>query len=470
MVHRSIQPTFESWRDAARPLLAARVEPSEIVWSDGRNASTDALPFATDAENDSLPSRALSIPRAFIDEAAKAAYFRDEHRWSLLYRLAFRLTGGEPNLMSISVDDDVTRLRDMAKAVRRDVHKMHAFVRFRRVLDEDGAEKFVAFHRPDHLIVPLATPFFVERFRVMDWAILTPDESVEWRGRELIVGPGVSERDAPKDDDVEALWLTYYRNIFNPARLKVKAMKTELPVRHWKTLPEATLIPELIAAAGKRSKEMQKPGKASEGYGEPPVPASRSIQVLRDASKACFACPWAKHATQTVFGHGPAGADVVLVGEQPGDSEDRQGEPFVGPAGKLLREIIAQAGFDEDAIYFTNAVKHFKFEERGTRRIHQTPSARDVSVCKPWLEHELKAIKPKVLMCLGATAAKSVLGNGFRITQSRGEVVASEWCKRTLASWHPSAILRVPDKDQADAMRVNLLDDLTKAFQLVRAA
>ena len=468
MIRQAIQPTFESWRDAARPLLAARVDPSEILWSDGRAES--ALPFAVDASNDSLPTAALSIPRAFIEEAKNVAYFRDDARWSLLYRLAFRLTGSEPNLMSIAVDDDVSRLRDMAKAIRRDVHKMHAFVRFRRVLDEGGAEKFVAFHRPDHLIVPLATPFFVERFRVMNWAILTPDESVEWAGGELIHGPGVSSRDAPADDDVEALWLTYYRHIFNPARLKVKHMKQELPVRHWRTLPEAMLIPELIASAGERSKSMQKPGKKSEGYGEPPVPDSKSLNVIRAASKTCLACPWAGHATQTVFGTGPSDARIVMVGECPGDSEDLAGKPFVGPAGKMLRSIIAQAGFDEDAIYFTNAVKHFRFEERGGRRIHQTPSARDVSVCKPWLASELTSIQPKVLVCLGATAAKSILGNGFRITASRGEVMSSEWCGKTLASWHPSAILRVPDKDQAEHMRLNLLEDLTKAFQLANVA
>jgi uracil-DNA glycosylase len=300
----------------------------------------------------------------------------------------------------------------------------------------------------------------------MCWTILTPDRSMQWDTSTLSFGPGVSSRDAPQEDSVESLWLTYYRNIFNPARLKVKHMIQELPVRHWKTLPEAALIPELIRSAGSRSQEMQ--AMALRRTQEvAPVPDSTSLKVLEAASRGCLACEWARKCTQTVFGAGPKNAKIVLVGEQPGDIEDQKGEPFVGPAGQMLRSIIKETGFDESSIYLTNAVKHFKFEPRGKRRIHQTPSARDVSVCKPWLEGELKAIKPDVLVCLGATAAKSIFGHGFRITQSRGEWMESEWCPHTLASWHPSAILRVPDREAAEAMRLDLLKDLQKAFKKV---
>jgi uracil-DNA glycosylase len=476
MYHQPIPPTFDAWRDAARTLLARHAPPEEVLWSEQRAGAMDALPFydtAPVSATSPASSVPVAIPRSFIDDAKLASHFRDESRWSFLYRLAFRLTHGEPNLMAIAVDEDVSRLRDMAKAVRRDNHKMHAFVRFRRVIDdvgsEAGVERYVAFHRPDHLIVPLTAQFFVERFRVMKWVILTPDQSVEWDGTSLQFGPGVSSREAPTEDAVEALWLTYYRHIFNPARLKVKHMIQELPKRHWRTLPEAALIPELIQSAEARSENMQTMAAEKAKYEVPPVPESRSLNVLRAASKSCLACPWACKSTQTVFGYGPAEAKIVLVGEQPGDSEDRDGKPFVGPAGKMLRAIIEETGFDAEQIYFTNAVKHFKFEERGTRRIHQTPSARDVSVCKPWLVSELEAIKPQVLMCLGATAAKSVLGNGFRITQSRGEVMASTWCDRTLASYHPSAILRVPEPDAAEAMREALYNDLKKAFALLVA-
>jgi uracil-DNA glycosylase len=204
-------------------------------------------------------------------------------------------------------------------------------------------------------------------------------------------------------------------------------------------------------------------------YEVPPVPASRSLRTLERAARTCLACPWAAKCTQTVFGNGPERAKVVMVGEQPGDMEDREGKPFVGPAGNMLRGIIENAGFDVDQLYLTNAVKHFKFEERGHRRIHQKPSARDISVCKPWLVSELESIKPRVLVCLGATAARSILGNGFRIMQSRGKVQPSEWCEQTLATYHPSAILRVPDRDAAEAMRRKLLEDLKRAFRLLKA-
>ncbi len=465
MINRSIQSSFESWRDAARVLLQQHVAPEEVIWTD-EHSNAGALWFAEDlASAGTIPERAFAIPREFIGQAQLAACFRDPERWSLLYRVAFRLTHGEPDLMSIVVDDDITRLRNMAKAVSRDRHKMTAFVRFREIV-VDGVSQYVAFHRPDHYIVRLVSPFFVERFRPMHWAVLTPDESMRWDTRELTFGPGVSSREGPAEDSVESLWLTYYRNIFNPARLKVKHMIQELPTRHWKTLPEAALIPELIRSAGSRSLEMQ--AMAVRRTQEvAPVPDSTSLRVLEDVSRSCLACEWARKCTQTVFGSGPKSARIVLVGEQPGDIEDQKGKPFVGPAGQLLRSIIKETGFDESTIYLTNAVKHFKFEPRGTRRIHQTPSARDVSVCKPWLEAELKAIKPEVIVCLGATAAKSILGHGFRITRGRGEWMETQWCAKTLASWHPSAILRVPDRDAAELMKSQLRSDLDTAFAAV---
>lgn len=463
MIAEHIQSSFESWREAARSLLQRDVAPDQIVWSDEHSVS-DLLPFERGDANDEVRAR-LTIPREFLEQAQLAACNREGGRWSLLYRIAFRLTHGEPNLMSIAADDDITQLRLLAKAVSRDRHKMTAFVRFRELI-VDGITQYIAFHRPDHYILRLVSPFFVERFRPMHWAILTPDGSMRWDTKQLAFGPGVASRDAPQEDSVESLWLTYYQNIFNPARLKVKHMVQELPVRHWKTLPEAALIPELIRSAGSRSQGMQ--AMAIRRTQEvAPVPDSTSLKVLEEASRGCLACEWARKCTQTVFGNGPKNARIVLVGEQPGDIEDQKGEPFVGPAGQMLRSIIKETGFDESTIYLTNAVKHFKFEPRGKRRIHQTPSARDVSVCKPWLEAELKSIKPEVLVCLGATAAKSIFGHGFRITQSRGEWIESEWCPNTIASWHPSAILRVPDRDAAEVMRQDLMKDLQKAFKKV---
>jgi uracil-DNA glycosylase family protein len=177
------------------------------------------------------------------------------------------------------------------------------------------------------------------------------------------------------------------------------------------------------------------------------VPSPPTLASLREAAARCRACPLWKEATQTVFGEGREGSPLVLVGEQPGDREDREGHPFVGPAGRLLDEALARAGIDRGSAYVTNAVKHFKWEPRGKRRIHAKPSWSELAACRPWLEAELEVLKPRVLVCLGATAAQSLLGRDFRVTQHRGEWIDSDLADLVTATIHPSAILRQRDDD-----------------------
>ena len=177
------------------------------------------------------------------------------------------------------------------------------------------------------------------------------------------------------------------------------------------------------------------------------VPDSDSLATLRDAARSCRGCDLYRDATQTVFGEGPAHAPLMLVGEQPGDAEDRSGHPFVGPAGKLLRDALGEAGIDEDETYITNTVKHFKFIERGKRRIHATPKRIEIVSCMPWLLAEIKALKPRLVVALGATAAQALLGPKFRITASRGTMQTSAAAPRIIATVHPSSILRAVDDD-----------------------
>jgi len=177
----------------------------------------------------------------------------------------------------------------------------------------------------------------------------------------------------------------------------------------------------------------------------PFVPNSKSIKTLSDAADHCRGCDLYKSATQVVFGAGPRRARVLFVGEQPGDQEDRQGEPFVGPAGALLDKALADAGIPRNEVYLTNAVKHFKWEPRGKRRIHKKPRASEVKACRPWLEAELRAVQPDVVVCLGATAAQSVLGSTFKLMKQRGQMVSSPIAPRVVATIHPSAVLRAPD-------------------------
>lgn len=196
-----------------------------------------------------------------------------------------------------------------------------------------------------------------------------------------------------------------------------------------------------------------------------PAPGTSSLRELAGAAKNCTACPLYKNATQTVFGDGPKSARIMLVGEQPGDYEDVKGKPFVGPAGKLLDRALEEAGIDRTQVYVTNTVKHFKWEPRGKRRIHKKPSARDIAACRPWLEAELRAVQPDVLVCLGSTAAQAVFGPQFRVTRQRGEVLESGFAKRTVATVHPSALLRAPDEETRRSEYALFVDDLRVALK-----
>jgi uracil-DNA glycosylase len=472
MLQMTIHRDFEVWRTAARRLLAGNIPPEQVLWSDDDQPAL----LASDQKIEAASSPAVSVSRSFIHSARLAACHRDPQRWSLLYRLLWRLTHGQPDLLERITDDDVHLLHQMEKAVSRDRHKMTAFVRFRRT-DENGTEHFIAWHRPDHFIVKLTAPFFAERFAALRWTILTPDDSVSWDGHSLCFSPAVPMTAAPQADDLEELWKTYYANIFNPARIKLNAMRKEMPVRHWATLPETQLIPDLLRDAPRRVEEMVNKAKAincppkSNPAASPAtdtatsaadfLPSRLELPQLITAAGKCRGCSIYCNATQTVFGEGPATAKLIIVGEQPGDQEDLAGRPFVGPAGKLLDRIMDQVGLPRDEIYVTNAVKHFKWEPRGTRRIHSKPSSREVAACKPWLEAEIAAIRPGMIVALGATAAQSLFGNGFRVTQHRGQKITSphaQWCMATI---HPSALLRTPD-DQRDEAIAEFARDLKK--------
>lgn len=196
---------------------------------------------------------------------------------------------------------------------------------------------------------------------------------------------------------------------------------------------------------------------------------SAGLATLREAAAGCTACPLHLLGTQTVFGEGLKRARTVLVGEQPGDREDLEGRPFVGPAGRLLDEALADAGIDRRTVYVTNAVKHFKWQPRGKRRIHQRPNASEIAACRPWLDAELAVVRPEVLVCLGATAAQALLGRSFRVTRERGRLVESPLAPATLATVHPSSILRAPDDETRRRERALFVDDLRVAARALAA-
>ena len=202
-----------------------------------------------------------------------------------------------------------------------------------------------------------------------------------------------------------------------------------------------------------------------ENWRPAPVPETSSLKELAEAAKKCTACHLYKHATQTVFGEGPKGATLMLLGEQPGDQEDVAGKPFVGPAGKILDRALEEAGIDRKHVYVTNAVKHFKWEPRGKRRIHQKPNSREIAACRPWLEAELRLVKPKLVVCLGATAGQTVFGPTFRVTRERGRVLSSKLAPRVVATVHPSSLLRQPDEESREREYASFVRDLRVALK-----
>jgi DNA polymerase len=199
-----------------------------------------------------------------------------------------------------------------------------------------------------------------------------------------------------------------------------------------------------------------------------PAPNTSSLTTLKSAAKNCTACHLYKHATQTVFGEGTKGAKLMLLGEQPGDQEDLAGKPFVGPAGKILDRALEEAGIDRDEVYVTNTVKHFKWEPRGKRRIHKKPNSREIAACRPWLEAELRVVRPGLLVCLGATAAQAIFGPAFRVTRDRGKVLKSEVAPKVLATVHPSSLLRQPDEESREREYKLFVADLCAALKAAK--
>lgn len=455
-----------AWRNAARRFLAAGVPPDQIVWGD---AATELDLFS------SLPAPVCTtmptVPRSFVSMAQTVVWHRDPERFARLYAFLWRLKDA-PHLMSDRGDADLARLRQMEQNVRRCQHKMKAFVRFREIGAADAPRRsFAAWFEPTHYTMEPTADFFVKRFSDMDWRILTPDVSAVFENGTLTFQEGQNRPDLP-DDASEQLWVTYFRNIFNPARLKVKAMQSEMPRKYWKNMPEAAAIPDLIAGAPARARAMAEAA--------PSLPPARMAQVqaqlgrcqsawdgpkqaLPAAIAACTRCPLYKTATQAVPGEGPTDADLMIVGEQPGDQEDLTGRPFVGPAGQLFDQLAQSVGLDRQTAYVTNAVKHFKFTARGRRRIHQRPASTEIAHCRWWLDAEVAQVQPKLILAMGATALETLTGRGDGLLKRRGGLERASSGQPVLITLHPSYLLRLPDQTARSEATELFKADLRKA-------
>jgi uracil-DNA glycosylase family protein len=329
-----------------------------------------------------------------------------------------------------AADEDGSRLHAMVKAVHREEHDMYANIRFRERPEAAGAPRFVAWFEPAHEVLPQVAQHFVSRMGRVSWMIATPDASVLWDGETLHNTGPLMRSAAELDDAGEAQWLTYYRSIFNPARLNAAGAR------------RATSIP---IASDKAQPDGEQPSTLEE----------------------CRRCDLWRHATQAVGGAGPKRARIMLVGEQPGDQEDLAGAPFVGPAGQLLDSVLDEAGLDRRKVYMTNAVKHFKWEPRGKRRMHKTPAQREIEACSYWLDKELEQVRPEVIVALGSTALKAVLGTpNITLKETLGKPIrhGGRW---VVTVYHPSYVLRVPGAESKALARAAMVDGLKLAQRLL---
>ena len=435
---------WDGWRTATRAHVLAGTPPEAIAWSVA-DAMAGAVAGATGAAGDALPAgpqpvgeRSFGVPRALVGLAAQAIQARDAGRFGLLYRLVWRAQAGEP-VLEMRDDTEMARARLLALAVRAEAHRMRTHLRF-MALEDGGGTRYLGWYAPAHYVLEANAQVLARRFAAMRLTILTPDGTADWDGAALRFGPGLDPALVPDDAALAAQWREYGPDILAGARVGT-------------AVPPAEALDE----------DPRPPDRAPIGPVVMPGRQDAGLAAAAADAASCRRCPLGEPATQTVFGEGPAGARLLFIGEQPGDQEDVIGRPFVGPAGQMLDRALEEAGVDRRTIYITNAVKHFKFTQRGTRRIHQTPEAPEIQVCRFWLDVERVQQRPVLTVLMGATAARAVLGRPVTIGRERGRAFGLPDGSRGFITVHPSFLLRVPDEASRAREYAAFVADLREA-------
>ena len=416
---------FAGWRGHARALALAGIPPEEVGWRVGSRP--------TPAPNSGESKGGFSVPRAVVQLAGQVVQAREADRFDLLYRLIRRAQAGALALDD-RTDPELTRARGLALAVRAEGHRLRAQLRYLAI---EG--RYVGWFEPIHHVLEGAAPLLARRFPDVAVSVLTPGASAHWDASGLCFGPAAEAAAVPDDAGLEAYWRGYGAEMLAASRPETSIPEAEPLVEDPWPPDRAPLGPVVMPAAGD----------------------SGVAQAAREAAE-CRRCPLYGPATQTVFGEGPAGARMVFVGEQPGDQEDVVGRPFVGPAGQMLDRALVEAGIDRRSVYVTNAVKHFKFTPRGKRRIHQTPDAEEVRACAFWLDVERVRLRPELIVLLGGTAARAVLGRAVTIGRERGRPIRLSETETAFVTVHPSFLLRVPDEEAKRREYRAFVEDLRK--------
>lgn len=447
-VRLASETDFPGWREAARGLRAAQVAPDETLWTvDGSNERQGEAVFAT-ANGPEAGAPTFTVPKAFLELADAVILHRSDERFALLYRLLWRL-GREPNLLRTHSDPDVQKAHRFARSVSQAAHKMKAFVRFKPVAGPEGAETHVAWFEPAHRVTEMTAPFFARRFA--RFSILTPDVCVHWDGKALALTPGADPADAPREDSLEDYWRNLRKAAPIPQPIASAEARTSDMVAQTPSTPSRRVVREVL----RTNRDASFDGLAP-----------RSLEEIEAGVQMCRRCDLYRDATQGVPGEGAAHARLMFVGEQPGDQEDLAGRPFVGPAGQMFDRALAAAGVPRDQVFVTNAVKHFKHELRGKRRLHKTPNTGEVTACRWWLDAERRIVRPRVIVALGATAGLSVFGKPVAVNKQRQQALQLPDQVQGVVTFHPSYLLRLPDADAKARAYAMFVNDLKFAWKL----
>ena len=412
---------WAGWRAATRALVLAGVAPDQVTWSVGGKGN--ALPEGNGTFN---------VSRSLVSLASLAIQARVPERFDLLYRVVWRANAGKPD------DGELHEAQRLSLAVRAEAHRMRTHVRFLPVKDGNRT-RYLGWYAPAHYVLEANAQLIARRFPELMFSIVTPDGTAHWDGAELRFSAG-GHRVA--NDEALQAWWHHHRE--DAARIGASVPEAE-------ALDEAPRSPDVPAL----------------GPVMLPLHPDAGLQEAVGESATCHRCELYAAATQTVFGEGPAQAKVLFVGEQPGDQEDVIGRPFVGPAGQIMDRAMEEAGIDRRTVYITNAVKHFKFAPRGKRRIHQTPEAPEIQACRFWLDVELVRLRPKLVVAMGGTAARALLGRAVTITRERGRPIELPDGQAAFVTVHPSFLLRVPDEDAKQREYRAFVADLRKILELV---